>query len=255
MALIEVDRHRKKDLKHWRTFKKICSTRLHMSEYRDKIEEAKNIIREFSSSVSLFYVGCSWGKDSLTVTHLVNCEMQLDVPVVWVKLDPIFNPHCEIVRDNFVSDQLSEDLYDEIEVKCPHKNGYYDARTAYQKGFRTASRRHGAKYISGVRKEESSVRQLRSKRWGAITKNTCAPLNNWEAEEVFAYLIDNDLPIHPAYAMNMNGIYDTRRLRVTCLAITNGSEFGKRQWDMEYYPEEMKKLGTYNDEILFGHGK
>lgn len=83
-------------------------------------------------------------------------------------------------------------------------------------------------------------------RHGEISANSCRPIGNWIAGDVFAYLHKNQLPVHPAYAMTYGGARDRASLRVhpLCCAIP---VLGKdtqlvdnsawEQWEDRYYPD------------------
>ena len=109
-----------------------------------------------------------------------------------------------------------------------------------------AAQRYGDRYLSGVRADESAARKRRMKGHGASTKRTCAPIGWWTGLDVFAYLVANDLPIHPAYACTMNGTLDPVRVRVTPIGGARGNrpgdERGRSEWEERYYGEELRAI-------------
>jgi len=96
--------------------------------------------------------------------------------------------------------------------------------------------------VSGVRGEESGVRKLRMRRWGTSSERTCAPIGWWCGGDVFAYLHQHDLPVHPAYAMSFGGTLDRNRIRVASLGGERGTGFGRRDWEHRYYRDAFRKM-------------
>lgn len=101
----------------------------------------------------------------------------------------------------------------------------------------------GPRYVYGLRIDESRARRLRFAQHGISSKNTCAPLSTWTYMDVFAYLLEHGLPIHPAYAQSMGGALSPEWLRVAPLGGLRGVGRGRRAWEWHYYPDEMSALG------------
>jgi len=184
------------------------------------------------------YVGTSWGKDSIVVAHLATA---LDLPLVCVWCQPIQNPDCAAVRDAYLG-AFPATRYDEIEVWCRRSETDWHATGTMEEGFAIAAGRHGGRYISGIRAEESSTRALRVRSYGLSTARACAPIGWWSAAEIFAYLALHDLPIHPAYACSLAGTIDRGRLRVSSLGGRRGMGRGRAEWERRYYGAEMRAL-------------
>ncbi len=77
---------------------------------------------------------------------------------------------------------------------------------------------------------------------GISSLRTCAPIGWWTGGDVYAYLHQHGLPVHPAYACTMGGELDRDRVRVASLGGTRGTEFGRRQWEWAYYRDEIAVL-------------
>jgi len=190
------------------------------------------------------YAGVSWGKDSTVLAHLVTM-CSVTVPLVWVRVEPIANPDCSLVRDEFLSAHDIE--YVELEVWCTWSDGEYHATGTLEQGFAEAGRRYGARHISGVRADESGARKTRMRRHGHNTRRTSAPIGWWTGEEVYAYLYRHALPVHPAYAMSLRGLLDRNRIRVASLGGKRGEGFGRAEWEQRYYPDAMRRLACPPD--------
>ena len=189
------------------------------------------------------YLGVSWGKDSMVVVHMAAelARRGVRIPCVWVRVEPIKNPFCHLVRDAFLV-RFDVD-YHEIEEWCAKDDEGWHAKGTIERGFARAAADFGARHVSGVRGEESGMRKARMRRYGCTSQNTCAPIGWWSGVDVFAYLARYDLPVHPAYAMSFGGQLDRIRLRVASLGGQRGTGWGRREHERVYYREHMAALG------------
>lgn len=203
-------------------------------------DRAINAIRAFATTGS-FYAGVSWGKDSLAMVHLVH-RAGVRCPVVFFHAGPVENPDCFIVRDAFLS-MFDIDYHEE---ECSElawsRDGTEVVHDGAQRAFVRASRARGGRYVSGIRAEESRTRRMRMKHWGENSLNTCAPIGHWSILDVYAYAAKYDLPIHPAYACSMGGVYVREHIRVSTIGGVNGGERGRREWERMYYPETVRTV-------------
>jgi phosphoadenosine phosphosulfate reductase len=231
--LLESTRYTKADLAHWRRMEALDAKWCRLPAFHRKVERAKEAIDAFvTAHDGGGYVGVSWGKDSVVVAHLAQAY---GLPVVWIRVEPIFNPDCPMVRAAFES--MTGIVTQSIVVSCTHDENGWHATGTLESGFASASAVYGDAYISGVRADESRMRKLRFKRWGESTTRTCAPLSTWSGEDVFAYLYLHGLPVHPAYACTMGGRLDRVQIRVASIGGVRGTGVGRREWELAYYPE------------------
>jgi phosphoadenosine phosphosulfate reductase len=191
-----------------------------------------------------FYVGTSWGKDSLVVAHLV-AELRLNVPVIWFPAGPVENPDCALVREAFLARHDVRYIEHEVSELAWKREGLFDVHDGAQAAFARASKRFGGRYASGVRAEESRARRMRMAHWGECSLNTCAPIGFWKIEDVYAYLASRELPVHPAYACTWGGQFPRETIRVSTIGGVNGNGGllggnGRREWEESYYPETVK---------------
>lgn len=232
MPLIASARHTAGDLAHWGRVSRADPVHAQLASFRRRVERARETVRAFAAA-GRCYAGVSWGKDSTVLAHLVATEAP-EVPLVWVRVEPIANPDCVLVRDAFLS--RHDVVYDEIEVACRiDAEGEAHATGTIERGFRAAMLRHGDRYLSGVRGQESGTRALGLRRRGVMTGRTAQPLGWWSAADVWAYLAAHDLPIHPAYACSMGGLWERDRIRVASLGMRRGEGVGKLEWERAYY--------------------
>jgi len=207
-----------------------------LQSHINRVFNAEHALRSFGDSDC--YCGVSWGKDSVVVADMVSRIMP-NVPLVWVRVSPIENPDCFLVRDSFLSEHSIVN-YNEIVLTYSKSDDVGTGRLA--DGFNQARAMFGRRYISGVRGDESAARGKRVARWGENTANTCAPLARWSGDDVFAYLVNGKLPIAPAYACTMNGLLDPRKIRIATLGGERGNGHGRAAWEWRYYEREMREL-------------
>lgn len=233
------ERHRPEDLELWAELESADLLHARTDRMKQMKTRALDCIIEFARKPS--YASVSWGKDSVVLAHLVwqaISTLGRMTPLVWVRVEPIKNPECAVVRDAFLEQWASE--YREIESLCMGTH----AMGTLERGFKQAEAEFGNRHLSGVRGDESGIRKIRMRKWGPTTGKTCAPLIYWTAQDVFAYLAANGLPVHPAYAMLGGGRYDRRHLRVSSLGGKRGDGCGRAEWEREYYGDVLNRLGA-----------
>lgn len=240
MPLIQSPRHSKADLIAWEEVSRY--DRLLARGLAHKTMQARQAVRDFANKGPC-YVSTSWGKDSTALAHIV-ATSGCHLPLVWVRVKKWENPDCLLVRDEFLRRFGDCVDYEEIEVEATAMRWWDEgaetessSKRTSRGGFKIAEEAHGGRHISGIRAEESRVRTIAQKRWGAASSKACRPLGWWKATDVFAYLDKYDLPIHPAYAMSYGGRIDRRWLRVSSLGGIRGADQGRAEWEAHYYPD------------------
>lgn len=232
--LIQSPRHTVRDLEAWAERERVDAVLCTMTRAKRTAHEAAASIRVFAERGS-GYAGTSWGKDSTVIAHMVATKAP-QLPLVWIRVTPLENPDCASVRDAFVSAYPAIN-YHEIAVEAPRaSDGNWLPTGRLEEGFALAASRFGARYISGVRADESGKRRLRMMRHGVASENACAPIGWWTGDDVFAYLYAHNLPVHPAYAMSFGGMLDRNRIRVASIGGERGTGHGRREWEERYYP-------------------
>lgn len=216
MALIDSPRLTDADRQHWARMEHYDDVLSRDRRLDTLAERGRAAIREWAAA-GPGVASTSWGKDSTVMCHLV-ATSGVDVPLVWVRSDPFEMPECEAVRDVFLA-------------RFPHVR--YEERVAALRNPKRGEPGHEAhasdparrsqdvlaelvpeRYVSGVRGQESRMRAMSLAHRGEVTTRTCRPIGRWSAEQVFAWLYREELPVHPAYAMTVGGHYDRRWLRV-----------------------------------------
>lgn len=239
MPLIESPRHSTADLARWRLVELEAWVWSRTERHAAQVARSKAALMAFQPPEGA-YAGVSWGKDSTVLAALV-ADVRPDLPLVWVRVEPIRNPDCFLVRDAFLTAHPGV-RYDEIEVWCSRDERGWHATGTLERGFREAVRWYGPHHVSGIRAGESEMRARRMRSLGLEGRWSLAPLGWWTAQDVWAYLVAQDLPIHPAYACLYDGLLDPGRVRVASLDGLRGTGHGRAEWERRYYREEIDRL-------------
>jgi len=236
MGLINSPRLRPGDREAWEKIEEGSRAWSATTRYSRHVEEAEMVVAQFCTRRRGGYASTSWGKDSVVLADIV-CRIMPRYPLVWVRVEPIYSPECRLVRDQFL-ERYPDTEYCEILRRCTaHKDGSLSATGTLESGFAEASFRFGSRHISGIRAEESAARKLMGQVLGTGTDNACTPLMRWQALDVWAYLAEHDLPIHPAYAMSFGGALSRDRIRVASIGGKRGRGTGRMEWERAYYPD------------------
>lgn len=114
--------------------------------------------------------------------------------------------------------------------------------------------------ISGLRAAESKGRRWRAIKWGAHHtykldgQTMSCPIQWWSGDDVFAYLVSNEIPIHPYYQAAyeyFNGTTPPEHLRVDLTLVSE--EFAARgslAAIESVYPNHVRQLAAVRPEIL-----
>ena len=238
--LIESDRPTRHDMQVWHTQARYDRATAGSSRL-DRLERDAIAAIHAWAGDGPGVVSTSWGKDSVVVAHIA-MTAGIRQPIVWVRSDPFETPECEQVRDQFL--QMWPEaaaLYSERSVPLRNpKRGEPGHATHHLGGGRgqdvlgecITEPRH----MSGVRAQESRVRDISIASRGLVTTNTCRPIGRWTGPDVFAYLTRHQLPIHPVYAMTLGGVLDRQWVRThpLCQHVKH-TKTDVAHWEDTYY--------------------
>jgi phosphoadenosine phosphosulfate reductase len=238
MGLIASRRHRPDDLEAWTMLARSDEAWGRLDRLDRLVDRALRALMAFRKA-GQFYIGTSWGKDSMVVAHLAY-RLRLDAKVIWFPAGQVENPDCVLVRDQFLARFDVDYIEHEVSELRWSQSGVHRVHDGAQAAFARESRRFGSRYASGIRGSESGSRKKRMIHWGECSQNTCAPIGHWALEDVYAYLARHDLPVHPAYACLWGGRLERRAIRVSTIGGTIGEERGRREWEERYYPETLR---------------
>jgi phosphoadenosine phosphosulfate reductase len=234
--LLRVPGHTDSDLRIWAEREQQDASYARTSRHRRRVCEALDALQAFRPG----YASISWGKDSVVLAHLCWRARErhgLEIPLASVVVHPFSNPHNVMVRDAF--QRVYRMAYHEEIADCTATQDPLLLKREYADAFRRIGRALGTdRYASGLRGDESADRQRRVA--AGSTARSCTPIGRWTAADVFAYLHANGLPVHPAYAMSMDGALDREQIRVASIGGARGRGFGRRDWEERYYPDVLR---------------
>lgn len=236
--LLRCERHTLADLNHWTVLEEADLVHGKRMISTDKQTIAVQQIHSFAS-LGRCYIATSWGKDSIAIAHLFVLS-GVRIPLVHiVQAGPLKDPYQSVTRDAFLSKYACE--YHEIIVRgdnCIPANG--GRAPQLTKGIKQAAKQFGTRrYISGLRADESGVRKIRAR--AGIPAGSCWPICWWTTSDVFGWIAYHDLPLHPAYGMTGGGRWNREHLRVSTIGGPKGNQFGRAEWEREYYGDVLRR--------------
>jgi phosphoadenosine phosphosulfate reductase len=243
-VLIPSPRHTHADLQIWSEREEADLAYAGSLAFGRQVMRSVAAAREFAArGPAACYV--SWGKDSVALAGLLREAGVAGVPLVGVKVEPIGNPDCESVRDTFLASWPDRPPYHEFLQRCSHDDAGWHATGTLEAGFAEAEETVGtSRRMIGLRADESGGRKISMRHRGLATENSCRPLGWWSVQDVFAYLASRHLPVHPAYAMLGGGRWPREHLRVASLGGRRGDQFGRAEWEREYYGDVLNRLAA-----------
>ncbi len=234
-----------------------------MPTHKNRVERAQNVIKEAMAMELNWYVACSAGKDSTVLAHMVNLlspgieiwseKDEMDFPGEREYIENLAKTHDWNL--NIVSPDVN--LWDEIQkidvCEDLHSRGtdfsdkfFYDLIHKQEKKFDGV--------FLGLRCQESIGRTQNFKMRGHIyqrknTKWTCNPLSTWKTEDIFAYLVCNEIDILPVYFKTKFHNNDPGEIRKSWFLPSARSAQGHCVWLKYYYPDLFYKLASISPEI------
>lgn len=234
--LIKTSRHTSEDLELWDALEQsdLLYYNTHNMAYREQraIEE----IVKFGS-IDKFYVGVSWGKDSIVTLHL-SLRSGLSFKTISAKGTYVTKGINALYLDDVRNVFLETYNLDYEEIAYPE----YPPKSK-QKSLQLFGKKYTSRHILGVRSEESGIRKRSRNIHGISTNNVCRPIIDWPTAMVFAYCVHYGLPLHPNYGFLGGGRWDRNQIRVGGSILgEDGQSFGRLEWEREYYSDVIKQF-------------
>ncbi|MDX8378405.1 MAG: phosphoadenosine phosphosulfate reductase family protein [Mariprofundales bacterium] len=200
-------------------------------------------INDFAHDKDNYFIGISWGKDSVVLADMFY-SLGYRPPNIYIRNTSREAEGHLLVRDEFIKSHPSI-KYSEISYCYTDSDStYYNNHGAPVKWYRILKSldRKYSHHVTGIRYDESSKRKRRFDIFGLETVNTFAPFRWFTCQDIFAYLYQKDLPIHPNYAMSGGGRWDKYRIRVAAIGNKEGDGMGRGEWEKEYYQDIVNKI-------------
>jgi 3'-phosphoadenosine 5'-phosphosulfate sulfotransferase (PAPS reductase)/FAD synthetase len=187
--------------------------------------------------------GVSGGKDSVAMLHLV---LQHCRPAVIFNDSGLETPEARPIVEGLCQ-RFGLDLHvaqgDAVELAAA---GEDTNKAIFGPVTKTLREIGAALEFVGLRSAESKRRRMvigrlgpiyASKRFGCLI---AWPMRQWTAADVFAYLDEHDLPMHPAYARASDEQRDS--VRVSWAYDPDRERHGEAEFTRRTYPELYRKL-------------
>lgn len=240
--LIPSERHTPADRELWTALEAADLSHYPLLMQSGKIERSLDALRTFRPP---FYASFSGGKDSLVMLDLLRLAGILtQTPVVFFHAMPKANPDAVTAVARAAAHfgiEIEIRPYESPVPAGPREEAEQVASASFLRECRQADQQFGNRVL-GLRADESGVRKIRFRRWGLISKTCCAPLGWWSLEDVYSYAAANRLPLCPVYGMLGGGRWERHTLRVDALMGEPGSQFGRAEWEQEYYGDVLRRL-------------
>lgn len=230
------------------------------------------ICRDAASQVdvSKSFISVSGGKDSLVMLALVR-QVYPDLPVIHFDLANRAMPGIEVhfpeiehalacrVQKVWVGQYhdeagMTDNLGQALKLRRVFPS---DAEFETYKEFHQTYRFEGS--FVGIRADESSTRHFACKKPVLIYKSKSefgvkwriAPMSKWDTNAIWAYIIGNDLPVHPAYIAQMDYGIDPDHSRIASVGLRRVTQYGTAETAKNLWPDALGELREDNPDAHF----
>jgi len=232
------------------------------TRYKNHVRESIECIKECKKIGVLFSISWSGGKDSTAVAHLVK-SIWPEVPIIsqfddcdWADKEPYMTQVAkkfgwEIIKavPDFSVWEMARQYKIGVEHVCA---GSHDmTKLAFFDPLNKKQKEHGAGGIfMGLRAEESRMREMNYYKRGMLYQLKsgewrCNPIVRLLVDDVFSYLITNDVGINPCYLKNR--FFPPQRIRLSWAFPTpSGVSKGEMRHIKYYYPQHYQRLQELN---------
>ncbi len=226
-----------------------------LAPHKLRVESARKTVAKWLSMVNKPYIAFSGGKDSTCILHLVR-EQRPDIPAVYLDADCCFPEIRQLLDDtpNLINYPTDEPF---LVTLARYGFGAEEAsrldRATMQSTVWGPIKRLIADYgfdgvCYGLRSEESWGRRLHARYRGRIFVYHrdgligCQPITEWSYNDVWAYIVANNLP----YAGTYDRMWDMPEedQRVSYWAGETKRHWGRWAWLKHNYPELFNRLAA-----------
>jgi len=215
-------------------------------EYRAKVGAARYVIRKYNPSAVVTSV--SGGKDSTVLLHLVANAFGVKPRAYHIAsnanlpgLDTVLAWYREVADLRVIECASLADYIERLRaIGLPHERTDAEQRSVVLQGKKErgteVAKELGARFVFlGLRAEESKNRRFLGKTMCFSARgliHTC-PLRDWTARDVWAYIVEHDLPYLPMYDCETHG-FTRETIRNTGFLTTDGLKGYKNYGNNSY---------------------
>ena len=242
-----------------------------LSTFQRKVEQARQIARAGLAKANQFYISLSFGKDSIVMTHLLLQDWP-NLPVLYVNCGEWDEwpdtPRVKAAFLQYCPCNFTELSGPSIMVAYAQAGGFYVQDEEQDPTARRAQRDHGHSLVAillaaamrldydgafvGLRREESNNRArlftMRGPLYYATTHRqwVCHPLAFWSARDVWAYIVQYDLPYNELYDLAPEG---RERARNGAMMGTRSARYGRLVFLKRMYPDWFNRFAACFPEV------
>ena len=255
------------DITCWETW--MLTARAHSAtlRFRRAVDRAKVLVDEALLAHPNAALMCSFGKDSLVMSHMISVEMGHRLPLFCHRDDLDF-PESRAWSERYTAefDLRTTFLTAPMSVKQwlhdhAHELGALDdvhshaagmAKAAFYNVVEQAAAPYDMVFL-GLRKDESRARMLNRCKRGLLYEKAhatrgkqwvCTPLGDWSGLDVYAYAASRGLELQPLYKCIafMHRAEPWRVREAWWLPESNTRRYGGVAWLRRYYPSLYHQL-------------
>jgi 3'-phosphoadenosine 5'-phosphosulfate sulfotransferase (PAPS reductase)/FAD synthetase len=226
--------------------------------FRQRVQHSRGIIDNWLSHCERPYIAFSGGKDSVCVLRLVR-EQAPAVPAVYLDADNCFPEVSALIGNtpNCLRYPTSEPFFDTLKRFGLEGGADLDRQTMRSTVYEpvrtllTDYDYDGCVY--GIRAAESYGRRQSVRYNGALFYSKqygvwqCQPLGHWTYDDVWAYIVSNNVPYAGTYDKMWDMPEDDQR--VSYWAGETKRRWGRYAWLKRNYPELWNKLAAEIPEV------
>lgn len=227
-------------------------------QYRWRVEQARQRVSEWFSLVTNPYIAFSTGKDSTCVLALVR-EQRPETPAVYLDADCSY-PESEAllrVTPNCIRFPADEPFLDTLARHGLDGGAELDRATMQSTVWGPIKRLIAEHQFDGVayglRAQESHGRRMNAYTRGAVFRYrrdglwACQPLWDWSYDDVWAFIVTNNLPYCGVYDRMWDMPEDDQRL--SYWAGETKRRWGRYKWLRRNYPDLFNRLAARIPEV------
>lgn len=221
--------------------------RIHAStaQFQHRVDAAHETVQQALETAPAWYVGCSFGKDSIVTQHLVR-HYAPDIPVVFIDPGIPMGPGDDALISGHISREnvnFTRLVWDKMDYYRAKQESRTTKRVLYELMFSPlhdwfADNPQDGVFL-GLRAGESAARNASLNVHSRLHQYTtgdlagmwrCTPIADWSIDDVAAYIITHDLPILDIYRKMGFGA------RSGLLGF-GGAQYGRLAYLRQFYPE------------------
>lgn len=221
--------------------------------FKRRVQRARERVAQWLDLVKNPYIAFSTGKDSTCILHLVR-EQRPDIPAVYFDADCSYPESRQTLEStpNTIAFPTEEPLLETFRRFGNFESGPKDEamRTTVWEPIKRLLKKYNFDGVCyGLRSEENpKTRGAHARYHGAVFQYKrdglwgCQPIHDWEYNDVWAYIVVNNLPYCGVYDKLWDSPEEDQRL--SYWAGVTKRRYGRLAWLKRCYPELFNRLAA-----------